>query len=122
VGHLFDWLVVGQVVPINPAASEPDPRHVVRAGKTAVLEPAEARALWFASPKCFGMLPAARLLPACTSSARGKMPELRSAKPGFDFHFVGRDTPASSASVIVRGSCNRSGWKSAEFRSLPVLC
>ena len=34
---------------------------------------------------------------------QGKMPELRSAKPGFDFHFVGRDTPASSASVIVRG-------------------
>jgi len=72
VGHLFDWLVVGQVVPINPAASEPGPRHVVRVGKTAVLEPAEAWVLWFVSPKCFGMLPAARSLPACTSSARGR--------------------------------------------------
>jgi hypothetical protein len=72
VGHLFDWLVVGQVVPINPAASEPDPRHVVRAGKTAVLEPVEARALWFVSPKCFGRRQAARSVPACTSSARGR--------------------------------------------------
>jgi site-specific recombinase XerD len=43
--HLFDWLVVGQVVPVNPAASVRGPRHVVRSGKTPVLEPAEARAL-----------------------------------------------------------------------------
>ncbi len=45
VRHLFDWLVVGQVVPVNPAASVRGPRHIMRAGKTAVLEPAEARAL-----------------------------------------------------------------------------
>jgi site-specific recombinase XerC len=42
---LFDWLVIGQVVPVNPAASVRGPRYVVRSGKTAVLEPAEARAL-----------------------------------------------------------------------------
>ncbi|WMS45371.1 tyrosine-type recombinase/integrase (plasmid) [Acuticoccus sp. MNP-M23] len=42
---LFDWLVVGQVVPVNPAASVRGPRHVVRRGKTPVLEPAEARQL-----------------------------------------------------------------------------
>jgi len=45
IRHLFDWLVMGQVVPVNPAASVRGPRHVVRVGKTAVLEPAEARAL-----------------------------------------------------------------------------
>jgi len=45
IRHLFDWLVIGQVVPTNPAASVRGPRHVVRSGKTAVLEPAEARAL-----------------------------------------------------------------------------
>jgi site-specific recombinase XerD len=45
VRHLFDWLVVGQVVPVNPAASVRGPRHVVRVGKTAVLDPAEARRL-----------------------------------------------------------------------------
>lgn len=43
--HLFDWLVVGRVLPTNPAASVRGPRHVVKVGRTAVLEPAEARAL-----------------------------------------------------------------------------
>ena len=43
--HLFDWLVTGQVVPVNPAASVRGPSHVVRSGKTAVLEPEEARRL-----------------------------------------------------------------------------
>ena len=45
IRHLFDWLVTGQVVPVNPAASVRGPRHVVRVGRTPVLEPAEARAL-----------------------------------------------------------------------------
>jgi site-specific recombinase XerD len=43
--HLFDWLVMGQVMPANPAASVRGPRHVVKAGKTPVLDPAEARTL-----------------------------------------------------------------------------
>ena len=43
--HLFDWLVVGQVMPANPAASVRGPQHVVKGGKTPVLDPAEARAL-----------------------------------------------------------------------------
>jgi integrase/recombinase XerC len=45
VRHLFDWLVVGQVVPFNPAASVRGPSHSVRRGKTPVLAPAEARQL-----------------------------------------------------------------------------
>ena len=45
IRHLFDWLVTGQVVPVNPAASVRGPRHVVTAGQTPVLYPAEARAL-----------------------------------------------------------------------------
>ena len=43
--HLFDWLVIGQVVPLNPAASVRGPAHSVRTGKTPVLDPAEARQL-----------------------------------------------------------------------------
>jgi integrase len=42
---VFDWLVMGQVVPLNPAASVRGPAHIVKQGKTPVLEPAEARAL-----------------------------------------------------------------------------
>ena len=34
---LFDHLVVGQVVPLNPAASVRGPKHVVKKGKTPVL-------------------------------------------------------------------------------------
>jgi site-specific recombinase XerC len=45
VRHLFDWLVTGQVVPVNPAASVRGPAHSVRRGKTPVLAPEEARAL-----------------------------------------------------------------------------
>ena len=43
--RLFDWLVTGQVMPTNPAASVRGPAHVVKAGKTPVLAPEEARAL-----------------------------------------------------------------------------
>lgn len=42
---LFDWLVVRQVVEINPAAAVRGPKHVVKRGKTPVLEADEARQL-----------------------------------------------------------------------------
>src|SRR6202162_3062502 len=43
--HLFNWLVTGQVMPTNPAGSVRGPSHIVKAGKTPVLAPEEARAL-----------------------------------------------------------------------------
>ena len=42
---LFDWFVVGQVLPFNPANSVRGPRHVVKTGKTPVLSASETRAL-----------------------------------------------------------------------------
>src|SRR5580704_5231118 len=42
---LFDFLVTGQIVPMNPAASVRGPNHVVRRGKTPVLKADQARAL-----------------------------------------------------------------------------
>src|SRR4051812_12974830 len=45
IRHLFDWLVTGQVVPVNPAASVRGPAHSVRTGKTPGLDPIEARQL-----------------------------------------------------------------------------
>ena len=42
---LFDWLVTGQVLAINPAASSRGPKHVVKKGKTPVLTAKEARNL-----------------------------------------------------------------------------
>lgn len=38
---LFDWLVTGQVIPINPAHAVRGPKHSVRKGKTSVLSPEE---------------------------------------------------------------------------------
>ena len=42
---LFDWLVVGQVIAMNPATSVRGPKHSVRKGKTPVLTAHEARTL-----------------------------------------------------------------------------
>src|SRR5713101_3992461 len=42
---LFDWLVVGQVIPVNPTHSVRGPRHSVKKGKTSVLSAEEMRTL-----------------------------------------------------------------------------
>jgi len=50
VRMLFDWLVVGQVMPVNPAAAVRGPKYVVKTGKTPVLDGAEWRQLLDAIP------------------------------------------------------------------------
>ena len=40
---LFDFLVTGQIVPMNPASSVRGPKHVVKRGKTPVLTADQAR-------------------------------------------------------------------------------
>ena len=42
---LFDWLVVGHVLVVNPASAVRGPRYSVRKGKTPILGAEEARAL-----------------------------------------------------------------------------
>jgi site-specific recombinase XerD len=42
---LCDWLVIGQVIPANPASAVRGPKHVVKTGKTPVLEGSEWRRL-----------------------------------------------------------------------------
>jgi site-specific recombinase XerD len=42
---LFDWLVTGQVVPVNPAHAVRGPRHVVKEGTTPVLTAEEMKTL-----------------------------------------------------------------------------
>jgi site-specific recombinase XerD len=42
---MFNWLVTGQVVPTNPAAAVHGPKHVVKTGKTPVLEGSQWRKL-----------------------------------------------------------------------------
>jgi site-specific recombinase XerD len=45
VRMMFDWLVVRQIVPANPASAVRGPKHVVKTGTTPVLEGAEWRKL-----------------------------------------------------------------------------
>lgn len=45
VRMLFDYLVVGQALPLNPASSVRGPKHVVTRGKTPVLSAEQARQL-----------------------------------------------------------------------------
>jgi len=45
VRMLLDYLVMGQVVPMNPAASVRGPKYVAKRGKTPVLKPDQARHL-----------------------------------------------------------------------------
>lgn len=42
---LLDYLVIGQIVPTNPAASVRGPKHVVKRGRTPVLSAVDARRL-----------------------------------------------------------------------------
>lgn len=46
----FDWLVTGQIVELNPAASVRGPKLVVRQGKTPVLPEGELRQLFASIP------------------------------------------------------------------------
>lgn len=42
---LFDWLVVGHVIPVNPASSVRGPKYVLRRGKTPILSKDQTRML-----------------------------------------------------------------------------
>ncbi len=45
IRKMFDYLVLGQIIPTNPASSVRGPKHVVKKGKTPVLSAEEARQL-----------------------------------------------------------------------------
>ena len=47
---LFDYLVISQIVPTNPAAPVKGPTHVVKCGKTPVLSVEDARTLLASIP------------------------------------------------------------------------
>jgi hypothetical protein len=50
VRMLFEWLITGQIVPMNPAAAVRGPKHVVKTGKTPVLAGDEWRKLLTSIP------------------------------------------------------------------------
>src|SRR6202171_316804 len=50
VRMLFDWLITGQVVPVNPASAVRGPKLVVKTGKAPMLDAADWRKLLAAIP------------------------------------------------------------------------
>jgi integrase/recombinase XerD len=54
---LFDWLVTGHIVEFNPAASVRGPKHIVKRGKTPVLDATDARTLLDSIPLKIGNPP-----------------------------------------------------------------
>jgi site-specific recombinase XerD len=54
---LFDWLITGQIIEINPAAAVRAAKHVVKKGKTPVLKADEARELLDSIPLKVGPKP-----------------------------------------------------------------
>jgi len=50
VRMLFGWLIAGQIVPMNPASAVRGPKHVVKTGKTPVLDGTEWHKLIDAIP------------------------------------------------------------------------
>ena len=69
---LFDYLVTGQVVPMNPASSVRGPKYVVKRGKTPVLRAEEARTLLDSIPtdSIVGLRDRALIALMCYSFAR----------------------------------------------------
>jgi site-specific recombinase XerD len=50
VRMLFDWLITGQMMPVNPASAVRGPKHVVKIGKTPVLDADDWRKLFDSIP------------------------------------------------------------------------
>ena len=50
LGMLFDWLIIGRVMPSNTAPAIRGPHHVVKSGRMAILDGKEWRELFDAVP------------------------------------------------------------------------
>jgi integrase len=75
VRMLFDSLVVGQVVPANPASAVRGPKHVVKTGKTPVLEGEEWRKLLDSfRPRHFAICVTARSSPRSPTASHASAP------------------------------------------------
>ncbi len=72
----------------------------------------------------FRQAAASKIITNAHSIRQGKMPELRTATPGSDFHFVERDTPEDIAATLVRLVQDRmpKGHHLDPIRDIQVLC
>jgi site-specific recombinase XerC len=97
---LFDFLVVGQVIPTNPASSVRGPKHAVRTGKTPALSAEQARELLdsISGDSIAGMRDRALIAVMCLSFARVGGMDAQRALDSSD----GRGIPASHVMARLR--------------------
>jgi len=89
---LFDWLVTGQVVAVNPAHAVRGPKHSVRKGKTSVLDASEMRDL---------------LAAIDTETLQGLRDRALIALMGYTFARVGAAVAMTVGDYYIQ---NRRGW------------
>jgi site-specific recombinase XerD len=92
--HLFDWLVTGQVVPVNLASSVRGPSHTMKIGKTPVLVPEEVRAHIAGDPKG----------PLFTTIGRGTGMLRRAPQPARNTHAMIRRRAATAGIQTILGN------------------
>lgn len=132
---LFDWLVIGQVVPTNPATSVRGPKYVIRRGKTPVLTAEEARTLLdsISTSNVVGLRDRALIGAMCFSFARvgavvsmnvedyyhiGRRGWLRLHEKGGKFHEVPAHHKAEEyLDEYIKAACIDNDKKGPLFRS-----
>lgn len=92
VRMLFDWLVTGQVIAVNPAHAVRGPRHSVKKGKISVLDPGEMRDL---------------LASIDVGTLQGLRDRALIALMGYTFARVGAAVAMTVSDYYIR---NRRGW------------
>lgn len=133
---LFDWLVTGQVVAVNPAWSVRGSRHVVKKGKTPVLTGSEARQLLDSidTSSRMGLRDRAIIALMCYSFARvsavvgmnaddyyqqGKRSWIRLHEKGGKFHEVpAHHNAVDYLDAYLAGSESTNGTKRPLFRTM----
>ena len=100
---LGDWLVVSQVLPVNPAAAVRGPTHVVTKGAMPVLSPAEVRRLLIeeVAKKEFVLL--TRVSLRVGASNRIRAPPLQEAVQLVGLQDRDVETPTPSRPSLARG-------------------
>jgi site-specific recombinase XerD len=108
--RLFDYLVVGQVLPANPAAAVRGPRLVIRTGKTPVLEPEEVRALLASiAGEDLGAVRDRAFSPSCSTASPASAPSSASASGTTSVSVGGRTYGSARRAASIAASRSTAG-------------
>ena len=113
---LLDYLVVGQVLPTNPAAPVRGPKYVVKHGKTPVLSVGKARTLLADSIAVHSMVLVTTLvqsIPPHHSGSTNGISNLRG--PFVDVALVTRPSGLGLAAILQARVLDQAAWSAGDF-------